>query len=215
MDVDAVELRHAISLWKAAAARADRGGSEREVGTPGDHARRLTQDPRRSYTFPFDRFPMDKLDLALDLFQEAYEQQMNGDLERAISLYKRSLSVLPTAEAHTFLGWTYAFQKRYDEAISECEKAIQTDPEFGNPYNDIGAYLIEKGALDDAVPWLERAKRAPRYEPRHFPYLNLGRLYMAKGDLSQALREFREALKVHPHDPLAEGAARMIRSRMN
>jgi len=62
------------------------------------------------------------------------------------------------------------------------------------------------------VPWFERAKRAPRYEPRHFPYLNLGRLYMAKGDLSQALREFREALKIYP---LAEGAARMIRSRMN
>ncbi len=38
---------------------------------------------------------------------------------------------------------------------------------------------------------------------------------MAKGDLSHALREFREALKVHPHDALAEGAARMIRSRMN
>jgi len=102
-----------------------------------------------------------------------------------------------------------------ERAIAECKRAIEVDPNFANPYNDIGAYLIEQGALDDAVPWLERAKRAPRYEPRHFPYLNLGRLYMAKGDLSQALREFREALKVHPHDALAEGAARMIRSRMN
>ena len=68
---------------------------------------------------------------------------------------------------------------------------------------------------DDAVPWLERAKSAPRYEPRHFPFLNLGRVYLKKGDLSQALREFSEALKIHPHEPLAEGAARMIRSRMN
>jgi len=30
---------------------------------------------------------------------------------------------------------------------------------------------------------------------------------MAKGDLSQALREFREALKVHPHDALARRGA--------
>ncbi|HZE89865.1 MAG TPA: tetratricopeptide repeat protein, partial [Verrucomicrobiae bacterium] len=74
---------------------------------------------------------MDKRDRALDLFQEAYEQQMNGDLERAISLYKKSLAVLPTAEAYTFLGWTYAFQKRFDDAIRECEKAIVADPEFG------------------------------------------------------------------------------------
>src|SRR6266851_5133761 len=85
-------------------------------------------------------------------------------------------------------------------AVELYQRAIEIDPNFGNPYNDIGVYLIEKGALDDAVPWLERAKRAPRYEPRHFPYLNLGRVYMAKGDLSQALREFSEALEMHPND---------------
>jgi len=62
---------------------------------------------------------------------------------------------------------------------------------------------------------LDLWQSAPRYEPRHFPFLNLGRVYLAKGDLSQALREFSEALKIHPHEPLAEGAARMIRSRMN
>ncbi len=102
----------------------------------------------------------------------------------------------PTAEAHTFLGWAYPHAGYVERAIAECKRAIEVDPDFGNPYNDIGVYLIEKGALDDAVPWLERAKRAPPYEPCHFPYLNLGRVYLAKGDLSQALREFREALKV-------------------
>jgi len=38
---------------------------------------------------------------------------------------------------------------------------------------------------------------------------------LPRGDLSQALCEFREALKIHPHDALAEGAVRTIRSRMN
>ena len=37
---------------------------------------------------------------------------------------------------------------KLDEAIEECYKAIDRDPDFGNPYNDIGAYLIEKGQLD-------------------------------------------------------------------
>ena len=49
----------------------------------------------------------------------------------------------PTAEAYTFLGWTYHFQGRIEDAIAECKRAIEVDPEFGNPYNDIGAYLIE------------------------------------------------------------------------
>jgi len=152
---------------------------------------------------------------ATTLWQEAYRYQMKGELDRAIELYQRSIDVCPTAEAHTFLGWAYSFQGHLQEATQECLRAIEVDPDFGNPYNDIGAYLIQKGDLDDAVPWLERAKSAPRYEPRHFPYLNLGRVYLAKGDLPQALREFNQALKIHPDDALAEGATRMIRSQMN
>ena len=39
-------------------------------------------------------------------------------------------------------------------------------PDVGNPYNDIGSYLIKLGRLDDAIPWLRRAMTARRYEPR-------------------------------------------------
>jgi len=88
---------------------------------------------------------------ALRHFQAAYEAQMQGDLDVAADLYKQSLEVYPTAEAHTFLGWTYSFMGLVDEAIEECHRAIEVDPDFGNPYNDIGAYLIEKGDLNGAV----------------------------------------------------------------
>ena len=100
----------------------------------------------------------------------------------------------PTAEAYTFRGWAYSFAGRLDDAIEECRKAIATDPAFGNPYNDIGCYLMEQGKLDEAVSWFEQAKRAPRYEPRHFPYLNLGRLRAARGEFAEAILEFEGAL---------------------
>jgi Tfp pilus assembly protein PilF len=154
-------------------------------------------------------------DAAIELWQRGYERHRAGDLEGAISLYRQSIDVCTTAEAHTFLGWAYAHAGQVGRAVEECKRAIEVDPDFGNPYNDIGAYLIELGQLEEAIPWLERAKRAPRYEPRHFPYLNLGRLYLAKGDLSQALREFTGALSTHPHDLLAEHAVRLIRARMS
>jgi tetratricopeptide (TPR) repeat protein len=98
------------------------------------------------------------------------------------------------------LGWAYSFQGRIDEAIAQCEIAIKLDPEFGNPYNDIGVYLMQQQKLDDAIPWLEKAKNTKRYEPRHFPYLNLGRVYSAKGMLQKALAEFRSALRLNPND---------------
>ncbi|HXW14105.1 MAG TPA: tetratricopeptide repeat protein, partial [Terriglobia bacterium] len=87
----------------------------------------------------------EELQAAWELLKEAYQYQMGGDYDMAVELYKRSLDIHPTAEAFTYLGWTYRYQGKIDDAIAECKKAIQIDPEFGNPYNDIGAYLIEKG----------------------------------------------------------------------
>jgi Tfp pilus assembly protein PilF len=162
-----------------------------------------------------ERSADDRMTNAQELFQQAYELQRAKEYEQAISLYKQSIEVYPTAEAHTFLGWTYSFQERLDEAIEECHRAIEVDPDFGNPYNDIGVYLMQKGRFDEALPWLEKAKQAPRYEPRHFPYLNSGRIYMARGEWLKALKEFEQAVETMPDDPEARQALAELRGRLN
>ncbi|HXQ25454.1 MAG TPA: tetratricopeptide repeat protein [Candidatus Acidoferrales bacterium] len=159
--------------------------------------------------------PDDKRKQARELFQQAYEAQMQGELDRAAQLYKHSLETFPTAEAHTFLGWTYHFQGKVEDAIAECKRAIEVDPEFGNPYNDIGAYLIELGRPDEAIQWLERAIEAPRYDPRHFPYFNLGRVYYAKGLFNRARQYFQEALRIEPRYTLARQAIENLRRMVN
>lgn len=152
---------------------------------------------------------------ALEVWERAYARQMQGDLEQAIRLYQESLAIYPTAEAHTFLGWTYSFQGRIDEAIQECHKAIAVDPDYGNPYNDIGVYLMQKGDLDGAIPWLEKAKQAPRYEPRQFPYMNLGRIYLRKGQWAEAMREFEGGVRVAPKDQDMRKLLHELRARFN
>jgi tetratricopeptide (TPR) repeat protein len=152
---------------------------------------------------------------ALSLWQEGYRLQMAGDLDAAITAYQRSLTVRPTAEAHTFLGWAMSFQGRLAEAIEECHRAIAVDPEFGNPYNDIGVYLMQQDKLDEAIPWLERAKAASRYEPRHFPYMNLGRVYAKQGKWSEAFRELEAAVRVAPRDAGARHALHELRGKFN
>jgi tetratricopeptide (TPR) repeat protein len=137
-------------------------------------------------------------DKAMALVQQAMGHQMAEEFDEAIRLYKESIALCPTADAHTYLGWAYSFQGKLDDAIAQCEIAIQIDPEFGNPYNDIGVYLMQQQQLDEAIPWLEKAKQAKRYEPRHFPYLNLGRVYVTKGMLQRALEEFHGALQLDP-----------------
>lgn len=137
---------------------------------------------------------------ALELIERAMKHQLAREFDDAIRLYKESIAVYPTADAHTYLGWAYSFLGRLNEAIAQCEIAIQLDPEFGNPYNDIGVYLMQQERMDDAIPWLERAKSAKRYDPRHFPHINLGRIYLTKGMLQKALEEFNGALTINPDD---------------
>ena len=152
---------------------------------------------------------------AWELLQRAYRAQMEGEFDQAVELYKDSLAIHPTAEAHTFLGWTYHFQGKVEDAIAECKRAIAVDPDFGNPYNDIGAYLISLGRMDEAISWLEHATQAPRYEPRHFPYFNLGRIYYAKGMFNRARECFSEALRIEPRYTLASQAIENLRRMVN
>src|SRR6266436_895243 len=97
----------------------------------------------------------------------------------------------------------------------DYDRAVELDPEFGNPYNDIGAYLIELGRFDEAIPWLERATEALRYEPRHFPHYNLGRAYLGKEMYSHATRCFQEALEIEPRYSLARQALDSLRRMVN
>ena len=118
--------------------------------------------------------PTDREAHAWERLQEAYQAQMEGDYDRAIELYRRSLALHPTAEAHTFLGWTFHFQGKIDEAIA-----------------------------------------AKRYDPRHFPYFNLGRAYLAKGLINRAREQFQQALAIEPRYTLARRALENLRRLVN
>jgi len=152
---------------------------------------------------------------ARELFQEAYEAQLVQNYEGAIELYKRSIETYPTAEAHTFLGWVYSFQSRYDEAIAECLEAIRVDETLGNPYNDIGSYLLAKGDAYGCVRWFKRALFAPRYESYAFPHFNLGRVYEMRRKYLDAARHYSRALEQQPNCNEAATALRRMQAMLN
>jgi Tfp pilus assembly protein PilF len=149
---------------------------------------------------------------ALRLWEEGSDLHMRNDIDGAIEKYRESITLCPTAEAHTFLGWAFSFRGDIDAAITQCKIAIDVDPDFGNPYNDIGAYLIEQGKPDEAFSWLERAKHAKRYGPRQFPYINLARIYASRGEVTRAIHELEQALEIIPGDSVALQALAKLRS---
>lgn len=141
-----------------------------------------------------------------ELYNAGYLLTLMGAYEQALQLYDKSLAIRPTAEAFTFKGWTFGQMGQYQRAMEEAEKAIRLDPDFGNPYNDIGVYLIELGREDEAVAYLEKAKRAKRYCCYQFPHFNLGRVYLKKQQYEKAREEFKKALDIDPtYEPAQAG----------
>lgn len=155
------------------------------------------------------------MNTAKQLLEQAYREQLKGELDNAIRLYRASIELHPTAEAHTFLGWVYSLQYRYQDAIAECLQAIAIDDTLGNPYNDIGAYLIELDRWQEAIIWLERAIRAPRYESRSLPYINLARVYNHLGKALQALNAYHKAWQVDPRQTPALDAYQAMVAKFN
>lgn len=152
---------------------------------------------------------------AAEFFRRAYEAQRVKNYAEAVELYRRSIETYPTAEAHTFLGWVYSFEGRYADAIDECLEAIRVDSSFGNPYNDIGSYLIAQGDFWTCVRWFRRALAASRYESYAFPHFNLGRVYEQRHRPLDAARHYGLALEEQPGFNQAARALRRVQAFLN
>lgn len=133
-----------------------------------------------------------------DYFNKAYKFQSEGLLEKAIENYNLSIELFPTPEAYTFLGWTFSQLGDYEKAIEECKNAIEIDPDYGNPYNDIGAYLLAQRKIEEAIPYIEMALNSKRYDAYHFAHLNLGRAFEMKGLWFEAVEEYRKSKEIAP-----------------
>jgi tetratricopeptide (TPR) repeat protein len=148
---------------------------------------------------------------AMELVGKAYQCHMKGEIDRAIELYTRSLELHSTPEAYTYRGWARSYHRDFEQAIEDCHRAIDLDPEFGAPYNDIGAYYLELGQYEDAIPWLRMALKAKRYESYCYPHFNLGRAYEAQDQLEEALEHYRSALGENAGYALAAKAVERVK----
>lgn len=152
---------------------------------------------------------------AYEFFCQAHEAQLHGRLGEAVTLYRRSLRLHPTAEAWTLLGWVLSLLGRPEAAICFCLRAIKLDPHLSNPYSDIGAYLVQLDRGREAMSWLLKACEAGHYTHHYCALYNLGRIYECLGDESRALSSYRLSLEDCPDCELTRQAYWRLIGRTN
>ena len=101
---------------------------------------------------------------------------------------------------YSFKGTDYANKRMFDEAITECKKAIEINPNLAEVHSNLGVAYANKGMYDEAIAELEKAIEInPNYTTAH---VNLAVAYYHKGEYSLAIKHCDKAIelgcKVHP-----------------
>lgn len=134
------------------------------------------------------------------LIEDGLKAASEGLLDCAAKRFRDSLKLDRSPDALTYWAWVESSKGNLQVAAHLCREALSIDPECGNAANDLGSYLAALGQIDLAMNYFEKAKKCDRYNSRHFPYMNLGRIYWDRGDYWKAFKEYRQAQKICPDD---------------
>jgi len=145
-----------------------------------------------------------------ELVRQGHEFIFKKEIERGLISFQKANNYKETAEILTLIGWCYSLLRNFEKAKTLCLRAIQKDPDYGPPYNDLGTYLLSEGQINESLKWFSLAKKSLHYQNREYPYINAGRAYMVKKDFAKALQEFSQALTLAPyHEELHKTVAKL------
>ena len=134
-----------------------------------------------------------------DLYKEAREAQLAGDLKKATENYKRILALRPDmAEAHANLGVLYYQQKQSEPALKSFKRAIQLKPDLAGPYFFLGVLSFNARNYTEASRYLEKAEAQ---DPSNFAIqLYSGYNHYARANYASATRHLEKAVSIDSSD---------------
>ena len=138
-----------------------------------------------------------KAALAEELCRKGFSFSINGQDEKALEYFKKAAEKNPSsATAWYGLGYCYAGQNSYTDAIAAYRHAIQTNPTNAIAYFHLGNYLNKLGRYDEAI---ESFKQVVSINPEFAEaYFNLGIIYLKAGRLEEGKKAFQNVARINP-----------------
>ncbi len=83
---------------------------------------------------------------------------IQGDSDKAIAEIRIARDLDPLSPiVNADVAWVYYYAGRFDDAIEQCHKILEFEPDFSVAHWNLGQSLREKGMFDEAIAALERA----------------------------------------------------------
>lgn len=121
---------------------------------------------------------------------------------------KRRVQVDPASIAFAALAEEYRRAGRFEEAIATCQSGLQRHPAYLSARVTLGRALLELNRFDEAREELEHVLRAA---PENLAAIRgLAEIHHRRGELPEALEQYRSALHVAKHDSEIEEAVDQI-----
>ncbi len=125
---------------------------------------------------------------------------------------KRRVQVDPASIAFAALAEEYRRAGRYEEAIATCQAGLQRHPAYLSAHVTLGRALLETGQFDEARQELEHVLRAA---PENLAAIRgLAEIHDRRGELPEALEQYRSALSVAKNDSELEATVEELSKRV-
>lgn len=119
-----------------------------------------------------------------------------GSIDEALAEYRAALPLkADDAVLRNDFGYALYIKGDTDSAIAQFKEAIRLKPDRFEPYKNLGEIYYQRKAVDQAL-WCYQKCAVLR--PGCKVNVNLASLYVQKGLLDDAVREFKQAAKAEP-----------------
>lgn len=126
----------------------------------------------------------------------------NGNMEKAVEFYQKSLNVKKNSRAFFNLAQIAASVGNSDYAIRFYEQMLEIQPRDAYAHAQVGSFYLKKGDIERAYEHLSRARELDVNLPSiHY---NLGLIFEYLGQRDDAKKSFEEALRLDPTDEQAK-----------
>ncbi|KAK9670898.1 hypothetical protein K7432_017282 [Basidiobolus ranarum] len=129
---------------------------------------------------------------AQQFLEEGTEALNNGELEKAIVSYKKSVDAKPTATGYYNIGVCYYQLQKPQEAVDAWTKSLNLSPSHSDLHLNLASvYYMHLKNSEKALEHIEEASKLSPYDGEIF--YNYGVLLDASGKLEDAVEKYRAA----------------------